>query len=107
MDLDSLLNDGDVTMESIEGIKDSIDDLVKSYEDRISELESDNDEQYDDNIRLKEELNTYTCGSLETFATSVLKTFTGDEPNLGTVLSFKEDLQNLLTTKYHVSIGNL
>lgn len=37
----------------------------------------------------------------------LLKKYQGHEPSLGDVLSLKDDLEKLLTTKYNVSVGNL
>jgi oligoendopeptidase F len=101
MDLDSLLNDGDITEESIENIKQSIDNLVSDYEEHIDDL---NNELND----LEDELNEKQgYDSVEEFASAMLTEFTGHEPNMGEVLSLKEDLEKLLTTKYHISLGNL
>lgn len=100
MDLDSLLNDGDITEESIENIKQSIDNLVSDYEGQIDNL---NNELND----LEDELNEKQYGSVEEFASAMLLAFAGHDPNMGEVLSLKEDLEKLLTTKYHISLGNL
>lgn len=100
MDLDSLLNDGDITEESIESIKDSIDELVEDYEEQISDLEDEL------NIR-DEQVCTLESMDLEDYAGHILQSFSGTEPNLGETLALKEDLEKLLTTKYHISLGNL
>ena len=46
-------------------------------------------------------------GSVEEFASAMLTEFTGHDPNMGEVLSLKDDLEKLLTTKYNISLGNL
>ena len=110
-DVDSLAA-GDTTV--VENIKNQIDGLVSEYENRISELESDNtdlesqvDELESQVDELEEELNKNNLGSLDAYASSMLQSFMGHEPNLGEVISLKEDIEKLLTTKYNISLGNL
>lgn len=92
-------------------IKDSIDKLVTEYEDRIDSLEDDNAnlcsrvEELEDELDEKEQALANV--NLEDYASSMLRTFTGHEPNMGEVLSLKDDLDKLLTSKYNISLGNL
>lgn len=108
MDLDSLLNDGDITEESIENIKQSIDNLVSDYEEHIDNLNNELNDLEDEKQDLEDELDEKRgYGSVEEFASAMLLAFAGHDPNMGEVLSLKEDLEKLLTTKYHISLGNL
>ncbi len=92
-------------------IKDGIDRLVEEYEDRIDSLEDDNatlDSRVEDlEEQLEEKEQVFANVNLEDYASSMLRTFTGYEPNMGEILSLKEDLEKLLTTKYNISLGNL
>jgi len=92
-------------------IKDNIDRLVAEYEDRIDSLEDDNAHLCSRVEELEEELEekeqALANSNLEDYASAMLQTFTGHEPNLGEVLSLKDDLEKLLTTKYNISMGNL
>ena len=108
MDLDSLLNDGDITEESIENIKQSIDNLVSDYEEQIDDLKGECSTLEDEKQDLENELDEKQgYGSVEELASAMLLAFAGYDPNMGEVLSLKEDLEKLLTTKYHISLGNL
>lgn len=92
-------------------IKEDIDRLVAEYEDRIDSLEDDNGHLASRVEELEEELEEKEQAlanvNLEDYASSMLQTFTGHEPNMGEVLSCKDDLEKLLTTKYNISLGNL
>lgn len=92
-------------------IKEDIDRLVAEYEDRIDSLEDDNGHLASRVEELEEELEEKEQAlanvNLEDYASSMLQTFTGYEPNMGEVLSLKDDLEKLLTTKYNISLGNL
>ena len=93
--------------EQADDIKDSLDRLVSEYEDRISELETANADLESRVDELEDEINSKAISDLEEYASKMLQTFTGHEPNLGEVISLKEDLEKLLTTKYNISLGNL
>jgi len=101
MDIQDIKDDVDRLAEKYtdqaDDIKDSIDKLVAEYEDRIDSLEE----------QLYEKEQELANVNLEDYASSMLQTFTGHEPNMGEVLALKEDLEKLLTTKYNVSLGNL
>lgn len=92
-------------------IKEGIDRLVAEYEDRIDNLEDDNStlsslvEELEEQLEEKEQ--ELANANLEDYASSMLRTFTGHDPNMGEVLSLKDDLEKLLTTKYNISLGNL
>ena len=92
-------------------IKEDIDRLVAEYEDCIDTLEDDNAnlcsrvEELEEDLEEKEQ--ALANANLEDYASSMLQSFTGDEPNMGEVLSLKDDLEKLLTTKYNISLGNL
>jgi len=92
-------------------IKDGIDRLQAEYEDRIDSLEDDNatlaSRVEDLEEELEEKEQELANSNLEDFASSILRTFTGHDPNMGEVLSLKDDLEKLLTTKYNISLGNL
>jgi SMC interacting uncharacterized protein involved in chromosome segregation len=92
-------------------IKDGIDRLKAEYEDRIDSLEDDNatlaSRVEDLEEELEEKEQELANSNLEDFASSILRTFTGHDPNMGEVLSLKDDLEKLLTTKYNISLGNL
>lgn len=88
-------------------IKNDLDRLVSEYEDHISDLESDNADLEGRIDELEEELDKNVLGTLEAYVSSMLQSFKGHEPSLGEVISLKEDLEKLLTTKYNISLGNL
>ena len=92
-------------------IKDSIDKLVAEYEDRIDNLEDDNatlaSRVEDLEEKLEEKEQELADANLEDFASAMLQSFTGHDPSMGEVLSLKDDLEKLLTTKYNISLGNL
>ena len=92
-------------------IKEGIDELQAEYEDYIDSLEDDNStlasrvEDLEEELDEKEQI--LANSNLEDYASSMLQIFTGHEPNMGEVLSLKDDLEKLLTTKYNISLGNL
>ena len=92
-------------------IKEDIDKLKAEYEDRIDNLEDDNatlaSRVEDLEEQLEEKERELANANLEDYASSMLQAFTGHEPNMGEVLSLKDDLEKLLTTKYNISMGNL
>lgn len=92
-------------------IKEGIDKLQAEYEDRIDSLEDDNatlaSRVEDLEEELEEKERALANVNLEDYAASMLQSFTGHEPNMGEVLSLKDDLEKLLTTKYNISMGNL
>ena len=72
-------------------------------------MDADISNQNDEIEELQEQLDELkpSNGSLECYAASMLQSLTGHEPSMGEVLSLKEDLEKLLTTKYHISLGNI
>ena len=85
------------------------DELTEDYDRQIDNMDADISDQNDEIEELREQLDEFkpSNGSLELYAASMLQSFTGHEPNMGEVLSLKDDLEKLLTTKYHISLGNL
>ena len=108
---DALKND-----EDIDSVRDKLDlaisdfdELIDDYDQHINNLDGDISNQNDEIEELQEQLDELkpSSGSLEQYASSMLQAFTGHEPSMGEVLSLKEDLEKLLTTKHNISLGNL
>jgi len=106
-DIQRLKDEYDVPSTEVDAICDDIDSLVSEYDEENERLKNEADAASDNVEELEEELNSYKAGKVETYASKMLEAFTGHEPNLGEVLSLKDDLEQLLTTKYHISLGNL
>ena len=106
-DIQRLKDEYDVPSTEVDAICDDIDSLVSEYDGENERLKNEADAASDNVEELEEELNSYKAGKVETYASKMLEAFTGHEPNLGEVLSLKDDLEQLLTTKYHISLGNL
>lgn len=85
------------------------DELTDDYDRQINNMDADISEQNEEIEELQEQLGALkpSGGSLELYAASMLQSFTGHEPNMGEVLSLKDDLEKLLTTKHNISMGNL
>lgn len=85
------------------------DELTEDYDRQINNMDADISEQNAEIEDLEEQLGALkpSGGSLELYATSMLQSFTGHEPSMGEVLSLKDDLEKLLTTKHNISMGNL
>ena len=93
--------------EEYDAVKDMVDRFKEDYEDRIDALENENS---DLNARVEElegKLDEQETYKLEDFASQMLESFAGKTPNAGEVISLTEDLTNLLTTKYNISIGTI
>ena len=83
-------------------------ELVDSYESKISELEGDISNKDDEIDGLQAQLDEYdTPGELEESAAAILTYYTGHEPSLGEVTSLKDDIMKLLVEKYNVSSGEI
>lgn len=106
-DLRNLATTYDVPSAEIDSICDDIDSLVSEYDEEITSIKDERDIYAESCDELECELDEYKAGSVETYASKILFAFTGHEPNLGEVLSLKDDLEKLLTTKYNISLGNL
>ena len=89
-DIEEAVNNTSVDV--IPSILSDIDTLVDNYEEQVSNLKQE----------LQDEVN-----DLENYAEHILKDFTGTDPNLGDVLLLKEELTKLLVNKFNVSQGNL
>lgn len=85
------------------------DELTADYDQQINNMDADISEQNEEIEDLEEQLRALkpSGGSLELYAASMLQSFTGQEPSMGDVLSLKDDLEKLLTTKHNISLGNL
>lgn len=85
------------------------DELIEDYDRHCEILDGDISDQNDEIEELQEQLDELkpSNGSLECYAASMLQSFTGHDPSMGDVLLLKEDLEKLLTTKYHISLGNI
>lgn len=85
------------------------DELTEDYDSQINNMDADISEQNEEIEDLREQVGALkpSGGSLELYAASMLQSFTGHEPSMGEVLSLKDDLEKLLTTKYNISMGNL
>lgn len=85
------------------------DELIDDYDRHCETLDGDISDQNDEIERLEDEIRELKPDgfSVESYAAALLQSCTGQEPNLGEVLSLKEDLEKLITTKYHISLGNI
>ncbi|MBR4792608.1 MAG: hypothetical protein IK038_02975 [Bacteroidaceae bacterium] len=90
-----------------DAIKDMVDRLKEDYEYRIDTLENENSDLNARVEELEDEIDEKKGYKLEDFASQMFENFTGNAPNAGEVISLAEDLTNLLTTKYNISIGTL
>ena len=97
------------TIDKINDAEEAFNECVARYESEIEDLKGIIDDKDSEISELNDKIDEMqsTSGTVEEYAEKMLKCFTGGEPNLGDVMSLKEDLENLLTTKYHVSLGNL
>lgn len=106
--LDALADTYDIPQHEIDSIKYDIDKIVDEYDDRVECLEGECSTLENEKQDLEGELDEKRgYGSVEEFASAMLSAFAGQEPNMGEVLSLKDDLEKLLTTKYNISMGNL
>lgn len=109
---DALLEDGADISEIVSRLDLAIsdfDELIEDYDRHCETLDGDISDQNDEIERLEDEIRELKPDgfSVESYAAALLQSCTGQEPNLGEVLSLKDDLEKLLTTKYNVSVGNL
>lgn len=106
------LNNGEdlsVIKDKLDEAISDFDELTDDYDRQINNMDADISNQNDEIEELQEQLDALkpSSGSLETYAEAMLQAFTGHDPNMGEVLSLKDDLEKLLTTKYNISLGNL
>lgn len=78
--------------------------LNDAYERHINVLEGDYSNDQDTIEELRDRVRALDARDLEDFVTCMLKRFTGQNPSLGAIVSLKEDIENLLATKYHISL---
>lgn len=85
------------------------DEFIEDYDRHYEILDGDISDQNAEIEELQEQLDELKSsnGSLECYAAKMLQSFTGHDPSMGDVLLLKEDLEKLLTTKYHISLGNI
>ena len=106
--LDALESRYGVDHSEIADIKNDIESLVFQLHDTVDGLEAESEEQGNRIEELEEEVNGIrSCGSLDEYSATILRRFTGHEPNAGEVISLSEELQNLLVNKYGVSVGSI
>lgn len=106
--LNSLADTYGIPNHEIESITYDFDKVVDEYDDRVECLEDEFSTLENEKLDLEDELDEKRdYGSVEEFASAMLMAFVGHEPSLGEVISLKDDLEKLLTTKYNISIGNL
>lgn len=91
-------------VDAIPSILSDIDTLVDNYEEQVSNLKQELQDEVND---LENKQDSGTLGDIEDYAEHILKDFTGTDPNLGDVLLLKEELTKLLVNKFNVSQGNL
>lgn len=109
---DALLEDGADISEVVDSLDLAIsdfDDLIADYDRHCETLDGDISDQNDEIERLEDEIRELKPNgfSVESYAAALLQSCTGQEPNLGEVLSLKDDLEKLLTTKYNISKGSI
>lgn len=109
---DALLEDGADISEVVDSLDLAIsdfDDLIADYDRHCETLDGDISDQNDEIERLEDEISELKPNgvSVESYAAALLQSCTGQEPNLGEVLSLKDDLEELLTTKYNISKGSI
>lgn len=101
-DIEEAVNNTSVDV--IPSILSDIDTLVDNYEEQVSNLKQELQDEVND---LENKQDSGTLGDIEDYAEHILKDFTGTDPNLGDVLLLKEELTKLLVNKFNVSQGNL
>lgn len=107
-ELEELSEKYDIPEDELNGICRELRDIENEYENRISDLESESSDKGDEIDELQGKLDELSSGGgLELYATYMLQSITGYEPSLGDVLSLKDDLEKLLTTKHNIPMGNL
>lgn len=97
------------TVDKINEVEEAFNECVARYESEIEDLKGIIDDRDSEIAELNDKIEEIqsTAGDLEDYAAKMLQAFTGHEPSMGEVLSLKEDLEKLLTTKYNISLGNL
>lgn len=101
-DIEEAVNNTSVDV--IPSILSDIDTLVDNYEEQVSNLKQELQDEVND---LENKQDSGTLGDIEDYAEHILKDFTGTDPNLGDVLLLKEELTKLLVNKFNVSQRNL
>lgn len=101
-DIEEAVNN--TSVDAIPSILSDIDTLVDNYEEQVSNLKQELQDEVND---LENKQDSGTLGDIEDYAEHILKDFTGTDPNLGDVLLLKEELTKLLVNKFNVSQGNL
>lgn len=95
--LDGLAEEYTILDEDILPIQQDVDRLEEYLQDRIDELEDENDKL---GARVDE---LETSLGLEDLVAALLRSTDSDEPSLGLVLAVTDDIKKLLVEKYHIS----
>lgn len=107
-ELDALAENYDIPDHEISNVQEDIRKIVDEYEERIESLDDDCSKLENEKQELEEKLEESLCfGTLEDYTSNILRSIIGYEPSLGDVLSLKEDLKNLLITKYNIPTENI
>lgn len=99
--LDGLAEEYTIPDADILPIQQDVERLEEDLQDRIVELEDENDKL---GARVDE---LETSLGLEDLVATLLRSADSDEPSLGLVLAVKDDIKKLLVEKYHISEVNL
>ena len=99
--LDGLAEEYTIPDADILPIQQDVERLEENLQDRIDELEEENDKL---GARVDE---LETSLGLEDLVAMLLRSVDSDEPNLGLVLAVKDDIKKLLVEKYNISEVNL
>lgn len=99
--LDGLAEKYTILDDDILPIQQDVECLEEDLQDRIDELEDENDKF---GARVDE---LETSLGLEDLVAALLRSVGSDEPSLGTVLAVKDDIKKLLIEKYNISEVNL
>lgn len=99
--LDGLAEEYTILDEVILPIQRDVERLEEDLQDRIDELEDENDKL----CARVDELETSL--DLEDLVATLLRSVNSDEPSLGLVLAVTDDIKKLLVEKYNISEVNL
>lgn len=95
--LDGLAEEYTILDADILPIQQDVERLEENLQDRIDELEDEND-------KLGARVNELeTSLGLEDLVATLLRSADSDEPSLGLVLAVTDDIKKLLVEKYHIS----